>query len=144
MDVIKYSIVLIFLSLFVQIGLSEAFGLEALERVPIESPRLVNAFGNPVFEHVNVNQQVQVSADITNKQEVIQSFIFILQIKDEAGAIRSLNWITGVINPGQSFSPALSWIPDEPGTFTARVFLWEDMNEADALSPPAEIIITAS
>lgn len=121
-----------------------ALGLEALERVPIDSPRLVNAFGNPVFEHVNVNQQVQISADITNMQDEVQSFIYILQVRDETGTIISLSWISGSINPGQSFSPALSWIPNETGTFTARIFLWEDMGKADALSQPSEIKITSS
>ena len=99
----------------------EVLALDALERVPIDSPRLVNAFGNPVFEHVNVNQQVQISADITNMQAITQPFVYIVQIRDETNTIISLSWISGSLNSGQSFSPALSWVPSNTGTFTAKI-----------------------
>ena len=138
-----FLLVLLFSIILVEY-LPDALALDALERTPIESPRLVNAFGNPVFEHVNVNQQVQISADITNMQAVTQPFVYIVQIRDETDTIISLSWISGSLISGQSFSPALSWIPTNTGTFTAKILVWENMKDADALSEPAEIKITSS
>lgn len=125
------------------VGLQDAFAIEALERVPIESPRLVNAFGAPVFSHVNVNQQVQISADIT-AANYSGDFAYIVQIKDDENRIISVAWITGNLVQDQSFSPALSWTPHETGVFTAEIFVWKSLGEPDALSEKASIVITTS
>jgi putative alpha-1,2-mannosidase len=121
----------------------ESFAIEALERVPIDSPRLVNAFGAPVFSHVNVNQQVQISADIT-AENYSGDFAYIVQIRDDENRVISVSWISGNIGQGQSFSPALSWTPSEVGTFTAEIFVWKSLGKPDALSESAKIVITTS
>ena len=66
----------------------------SLEKVSISDTRLVNAFGSPVSELVNVNQQVQISTEIKNNQERSQKFVYIVQIKDEQGFVVSLGWIS--------------------------------------------------
>ena len=122
----------------------QSLGLNSLDRVLISSQRLVNAFGNPVFEHVNVNQQVQISADIANGQDKSQPFVYIVQIRDSDGIIISVTWITGLLNPVQSFSPAISWNPDASGEYTAEIFVWESLSNRDALSGMATIKIIVS
>ncbi len=129
--------------MFAVISIPESFALEALERAPIDSPRLVNAFGAPVISHVNVNQQVQISADVTAKN-YSGDFAYIVQIRDDESRIISLAWITGNIDLGQSFSPALSWTPGETGVFTAEIFVWKSLANPEALSESATIKITAS
>jgi len=118
--------------------------IEPLDRAPAASPRLVNAFGNQVIEHLNVNQQVQITADVTNNQEIAQDFIFIVQIKNDENIIISLGWITGSLNPKQSLSPALSWIPDQSGSYLAEIFVWESLANQDALSKSLSISIITS
>jgi len=135
--------ILLLIGLFAVISIPESFAIEALERAPIESPKLVNAFGVPVISHVNVNQQVQISADITAKN-YSGDFAYIVQIRDDENRIISLSWITGNIDLGQSFSPALSWTPSETGTFTAEIFVWKSLVNPEALSESATIAITAS
>lgn len=135
--------ILLLIGLFAVISIPESFAIEALERAPIESPKLVNAFGVPVISHVNVNQQVQISADITAKN-YSGDFAYIVQIRDDESRIISLSWITGNIDLGQSFSPALSWTPSETGTFTAEIFVWKSLVNPEALSESAIIAITAS
>ncbi len=117
---------------------------EALDRTPIQSPRLVSGLGNPISQNVNVNQQIQITADVINNQDVPQSFVYIVQIRDSANRIISLGWITGVLLPDQSLSPALSWIPTYSGSFKAEIFVWESIANPDALSNPASITIIAS
>ena len=118
--------------------------MESIDRVLLGNVKLVNAFGNPVFDHLNVNQQVQISAEITNNQEYSQPFVYIVQIKDQNNAIISLAWISGDLIAGQSFSPAISWRPYVSGTFSAEIFVWKSMVDPDALSNSVEIIIRSS
>ncbi len=139
---IGWGIVLL-IGLFAVISIPESFAIEALERAPIESPKLVNAFGVPVISHVNVNQQVQISADIM-AANYSGDFAYIVQIRDDENRVISLAWITGNIDLNQSFSPALSWTPIETGTYTAEIFVWKSLANPDALSESATIVITAS
>ena len=114
-----------------------------LERAPIGNLRTVDAFGNSLGA-VSVDQQVQVSADLVNGQDREQSFAYLVQIQDGSGVTVSLAWITGSLVNGQSFSPALSWIPTEAGTFTVTAFVWESVDNPTALSPPATITVSVS
>ncbi|RJQ24389.1 hypothetical protein C4565_09850 [Candidatus Parcubacteria bacterium] len=84
---------------------------------------------------VEVGKQIQIAADLKNNQDVKQDFAYIVQIQNEDGVIVSLAWITGTLAPAQSFTPALSWIPNEEGRYEATIFVWESINNPSALSP---------
>jgi hypothetical protein len=114
-----------------------------LERAPASNARVVDAFGSTLDE-VSVDQQVQITADLTNGQDREQPFAYLVQIQDENGVTVSLAWITGSLSAGQSFSPALSWIPTASGTYTATVFVWESVDNPTALSPPVSVDIDVS
>ena len=122
----------------------QILALESLDRVLVSSQRLVNAFGEQVNEHVNVNQQVQVAADIANGQDKEQPFVYILQIKNSEGHVVSVSTIAGELQPVQSFNAALSWRPNTPGTYVAEIFVWESLVNADALTKPISIEIVVS
>jgi len=87
-------------------------------------------------DKVTVDKQVMIMADLSNGQDRDQKFAYIVQIQDENGVVISLSWITGSLTPGQSFSPALSWTPISAGTYTIQIFVWESVNNPDALSVP--------
>ncbi len=114
-----------------------------LERAPATNLRTVDAFGNSL-DAVSVDQQVQISADLVNGQDKEQVFAYLVQIQDGNGVTVSLAWITGQLTSGQSFSPALSWIPTEAGTYTATAFVWESIDNPTALSPPVSTTISVS
>ena len=109
--------------------INPVFAITELDRVDIINPRLVNAFGSKISEQVNVNQQVQISADIKNNQEKSQKFVYVVQVKNQAGIVISLGWISGSLNPGQTFSPALSWTPKVSDAYTAEIFVWDVSEE---------------
>ncbi|MCV0413018.1 hypothetical protein [Nitrosarchaeum sp.] len=111
-----------------------------LERAPAANLRVVDAFGNSLST-VNVDQQVQITADLANGQDREQAFAYLVQIQDGNGVTVSLAWITGSLSAGQSFSPALSWIPTDAGTYTATAFVWESVDNPTALSPPVTTTI---
>ncbi|MEX2193379.1 MAG: CARDB domain-containing protein [Nitrosarchaeum sp.] len=130
-----FTIILVFTIL-----INPAFAITQLDRVDITNPRLVNAFGSKISERVNVNQQVQISADIKNNQEKDQEFAYIVQIKNQNNIIMSINWVIGSLDPGQTFSPALSWIPKASGEYTVEIFVWDVENIVNNDGKIAKII----
>ena len=116
------------------ISITSAFALTELERATISDPRLENAFGAPIVDNVNVGQQIQISADITNNQEKSQTFVYLVQIKDKTGFVVSLGWISGQLTPNQKLNPSLSWTPDKSSELTAEIFVWERLKNHGALA----------
>ena len=114
-----------------------------LERAPIASCRVVDAFGNSLST-VSVDQQVQITCDLANGQDREQQFAYLIQVQDANGVTVSLAWITGSLAAGQSFSPALSWIPESAGAHDATAFVWESVDNPTALSPPVSTDITVN
>lgn len=121
-----------------------AYGIEPLDRAVINDERLVNLSGATLGEHIIVNQQVQITAKITNAQEDNQDFVYIVQIKDENDFVVKLGWISGSLTSYQSFSPSLSWNPTESGVYTAEIFVWDSLLYQDALTRPAILEIITS
>ena len=108
------------------ISFAPAFASTGLERVSIIDPKLVNAFDVPLGNSINVDQQVQISADVINNQEKSQKIAYLVQVKNEKDFVVSIGWVVGVeLNPHQKFDQSLSWIPKEAGNFTAEIFVWE-------------------
>ncbi|MDH3489692.1 MAG: hypothetical protein OEL56_04510 [Nitrosopumilus sp.] len=107
------------------IGVIPSFGLTELERASILDPKLVNAFGSPIGNSINVDQQIQISAYVINNQEESQNFAYLVQIKNENDMVVFFGWVVGELDPQQKFNPSLSWVPKESGEFIAEIFVWE-------------------
>lgn len=143
---ITFSILLMF-----TVFINPAFAIEPLDRVDITNSRLVNSFGAKISEQINVNQQVQITADVKNNQDKAQTFVYIVQVKNQNGVIITIGWISGLLNPGQTFSPALSWAPKTSGEYTAEIYVWDVSEEGstkswqrlDALAEQASLKITS-
>lgn len=142
---VKQVLVLIMIfSIFFVFASNDAFGEGALDRISVNAPRLVNPFGEPVSEHVNINQNVQIAADIVNNQNVSQPFVYIVQVKNSNNVILAISWISGSLEPQQSFSPALSWTPQSTDTYKAEIYVWKSIAEPEALAQQSTINIISS
>jgi len=115
-----------------------------LERAPAANPRVVDSFGNAITGAVKVGQQIQLTADLANGQDRDQPFAYIVQIQDGNGVTVSLSWITGTLTAGQSLNPAQSWTPQNAGTYTAQIFVWQSIDNPNALSPPLTTTINVA
>lgn len=115
-----FAVLMIFIILF-----NPVFATTQLEKMNISNVRLVDASNNKLPNQINVNQQVQISADVKNNQEKTQNFTYIVQVKNQEGIVVSLGWISSTINAGQTFSPALSWAPKISDVYTVEIFVWE-------------------
>ena len=111
-----------------------------LERAPASNPAIVDAFNNALAS-VSVDQQVQITADLTSGQDRDQDFAYLVQIQNEDGVTIALSWITGTLGAGATFSPSQSWTPSETGSYTATIFVWESVSNPTALSPQLSITI---
>lgn len=120
------------------------FALDGTQKAELKNPRLVNSFGEPISQNVNTNQQIQVSADVVNKQGTPQTFVYIVQILGQNKVTLKLTWISASLNPQQTLSPAISWSTQNPGTYTAEIYVWDSIKDAYALTPSAQIKITVS
>ncbi|MBI5697087.1 MAG: hypothetical protein HZC29_00985 [Thaumarchaeota archaeon] len=98
---------------------------------------------SPSTKTVDVGKQIQIAADLRNNQDFEQEFAYIVQVQNEDGVTISLAWITGVLSPAQSFSPAISWTPSEAGKYEATIFVWESIENPSALSPTLSLKIQA-
>lgn len=94
--------------------------------------------------HTKIGKQVQITTDVTNGQDRSQPFAYIVQIQNQDGVVSSLSWITGTLDAGQSLSPSQSWMPNNPGIFTAQIYVWTSVDNPDALSPPISMKIHVS
>ena len=120
--------------LALSLAITPIYGIEPLERAVINDERLVNLSGASLGKHIIVNQQVQITAKITNTQDEIQDFVYIVQVKDENDVVVKLGWISGSLTSYQSFSPSLSWTPKETGVYTAEIFVWDSLLYQGALT----------
>jgi len=105
-------------------------------------------FAEPITAQVSsqekihfVDEQIMIMADISNNQDIQQNFAYITQVKNDKDVVISLSWLTGSLSPRQSFSPAQSWIPNESGNYYIQVFVWESIDNPEALSPPLSMTI---
>jgi len=131
--------------LILSISYTQVFALIELQRVTINDPRLENTSGTSIVDNINVNQSIQVSVDVTNIQEESQNFVYIVQIKNNAGFVVSLTTIAGVeLNPHQKLSPSISWLPEKSGVFTAEIFVWGSLINHNALSEYTTLQISVS
>lgn len=131
--------------LAILVSVTPAFALTETERVTLSDPRLEQwGAGGAIIENINVNQQIQISANVKNNQEKSQDFLYFVQIKNEVGYVVSLGWISGQLTPDQKFSPSLSWTPTEPGEHIAEIFVWEGIINHKALSEYTTLQIRVS
>ena len=114
-----------------------------LERAPATSLRIVDTFGSSI-DAVSIDQQVQITADLSNGQDRDQDFAYLIQIQNSDGVTVSLSWIAGSLSPGQSFSPSASWTPTSADTYDVTAFVWESIDNPTALSPPLSIDISVN
>jgi hypothetical protein len=120
------------------------FALDGVQRAELKNPRLVNSFNEAIPQNINTNQQVQISSDVTNKQDKPQIFVYIVQILDKNKVAQKLTWFSASLNPQQTVSPAISWSTQKPGTYIAEIYVWDSIKDASALTPSLELKITVS
>ena len=112
-----------------------------LERVAVSNLGVVDALGSAV-DSISVGQQVNIAADLTSAQSRSQDYAYLLQIQNMDGVTVHLSWAASSLAGFGGANVSQSWTPDETGSYTATVFVWESLTNPTALSPQNSIDIT--
>ena len=116
--------------------------LSKTEQVPAGTPEIVDTEGN-AFASPSVGDIVIVQASVTNDDDVAHTITFLVQIKNAGGEVINLGWVRDIeLATDESQTPGLSWLPDSAGTYTAEVYVWTSISEAEALSPVKSVTFT--
>lgn len=114
--------------------------LPPLERIKISNPKITDQFGN-LLNNITLEQNIMISADLTNAQENSQKFAFLVEIADASGTQVSFDWIESKLTKDQTFGLGLPWTPDTSGKYVATIFVWESLDNPTALSPLTQLDI---
>lgn len=138
----KYFVILLLVIGFNLLSIHQTFaiGKPPLERVPASSHGVYDLDGNRV-ELVEVGEQIQIIADVSNSQEIEQPFVYMVSIADYTGEVIPYvhyGELVGTLAPKTSFSPTVSWIPEKPGHYKAEIVIAELEDRQSRLSPDLE------
>ncbi len=118
-----------------------SFSNEDVKEINLDSVDVVNSFGQK-FDEIRADQVLQIAADITNPNEYRQDFAYIVEITDVANNLTEpAKWVTGTLNPVQTFNVSLSWIPEYIGEYRAIISIGTDI---DSVTQVADIEINVN
>lgn len=120
--------------------MEEKGSAQELFLAPTSEPVLVDSFNFPLSK-VSMNEQVLVQSEITNTQNLTQTFVYIVQVKDSDGITVSLSWISSSISANDSLKAAQSWTPQLPGNYDTEIFVWDSIEGKQVLSPVRKISV---
>ncbi len=103
------------------------------ERITIKNNLITDSTGTEILSP-KTSDQVQVVGAVKNNQDYEQGFVFIIQIKENDGAVVSLSWIQGKLSPNQELEAAQSWNPTKSGNYTIETFVWSSLSDPVPLS----------
>ncbi len=99
------------------------------DKVTLENVILENSSGMTIQEP-KLRQQLQVVAEIENKQDYDQPFVYLVQVKDSTGTVVTLSWFKGSITINQKLSVSQPWSPTELGTYSIETFVWRSLDNS--------------
>ena len=127
--------------LIIMTSFTPSFAINNFDKITIKDPRLENSIGIPIGNNVNVNIDLQISAQVVNNQDTSQVFTYIVQIKNESGVVQKITSSSSELVAYQESGISRSWLPEKPGSYTMEIFVWDSLINAIALSE--QITLTA-
>ena len=100
---------------------------QSTDKVTLENVILTDSSGMTIQEP-KLGQQLQVVAEIENKQDYDQPFVYLVQVKDSTGTVVSLSWFKGSITINQKLSVSQFWSPTELDKYTIENFVWRSLD----------------
>ena len=97
------------------------------DKVTLENVILTDSSGR-IIQEPKSGQQLQIVAEIKNKQDYEQPFVYLIQVKDSSGIVVALSWSKGSIAINQKLGVSQSWSPNESDTYTIETFVWRSID----------------
>jgi hypothetical protein len=113
------------------------FGMLITFPHPIESFRSsvpeIAANGAPT-----AGKQATLSLVVTNDADHAQQFVELVEVRDSSGVTVFLAWQSGTLDSNSQTQIGVSWIPERPGDYIARMFAISDFDNPQVLSQVSE------
>jgi hypothetical protein len=77
---------------------------------------------------------VLLASDMSNTAATDHAMLYIVQVKDAAGSVVSLSFISGTVPAGATYTFGMPWTPSDAGSFTVEVFAWTSWTDPTPLS----------
>lgn len=107
----------------------EFFVSNPLKKIQLQESKFTNAAGQTVFGG-KVGEQISISANFRNYQQVAQPYAIIIQVVDKDGFTTDLSWITGTADVGGAANTSRSLTLGAAGDYTVKVFVWNGVSAA--------------
>lgn len=114
-----------------------------LERIIMKNP-VIEGAKDESLEKIMINQVIMIGAHVSNNQNREQPFAFLVKISNKDGIDVHMSWMKGILSAWQSFKPLLPWIAIEPGSYFVQLFVWQSIDNPNALSSPLQFKIDVS
>lgn len=86
---------------------------------------------------------IYAQSTVANTTAERKNFDYILQVVDDKGFTRSVNWFNGTIGGSQKLMFSNQWIPEQMGNYTVQVFIWSGIEGTPiSYSPPFSITLS--
>ncbi len=92
---------------------------------------------------VTVYQRVFIRSTLTSNFHP-ESFVYIVQIKDDEDVTVSLSWVQSKLGKDESGSFSQSWVPDRVERYRVETFVWSSLENPLPLSPFRSLEVSAS
>lgn len=110
---------------------------EAAPNIDIKPVQVKDSFDRPILKPV-IGQKINFVTEILNNDEKSQSYIYIIQVKDENNRIIDLHWVEGYVDPTKKKTTGILWEPVSSGKYTIEIFLWDGIDSALPLNKKTE------
>ena len=80
-----------------------------------------------------VGQQISISGTIVNHQQTSQNYAYIVQISDTDDVVADISWQQASVESGHTSKISTSWIPQEAGIYTVKIFVWDGVSDSPLL-----------
>ena len=125
-------------------------------RIITENPQIVDVNNHGlVLDEIRVLDEISFAVDLKVSGDRAENVALIVEIIDSDGLIVDSGWVTGSLTleidedyrdipfediPKSAFTPNISkltmdWIPEKPGTYSARFLFWESIDIPSSIAP---------
>ena len=116
------------------------FVLHPLAKIQVLALTFLNSQGVGTSQ-VSAGEQIGIGSTFKNYQRGTQNYAYIVQIVDNDGFTIAVNYQTGSVSAGQTTAISTSWMAEESGVYTIKVFVWDGLGDAPV--PLSEVGVTA-
>ena len=109
----------------------------SIQRISVEDVFFADSFGIPI--EPTINEQIQIVGMVNNNQNYDQSFVYIIQVRDQDRTVVSLSWIQGELTSNQRLELSQSWTPTGASNYVIETFVWNSLKDQIPLSPNSSL-----